>query len=212
MRKGSCTSTFRTWRWSGLILAGLLPVAALAGASSDPVSSRARFEQENPRVGFMMTGSQISTIYGPAFEYGSTAEHTAERFVSKNVGMFGVDLDSLVPHGPTADIGHTLGAMYRPETDDYKFTIDMVMDANVKASHYRQAWTGYESCEVVDDLCFIVRFDDAQFSAIDALVATRPVPEFIFAYDETGKRYPDARMGGLEGLYLIPVSRQLLGR
>jgi hypothetical protein len=104
-------------------MGALLPVAALAGVEKDATSARARFEQENPRVGFMMTGSQIATIYGPAFEYGSTPEHTAERFVSKNAEMFGVEVNSLVPHGPSADIGHTLGAVFRPESGDYKFTI-----------------------------------------------------------------------------------------
>lgn len=122
MRKGFAAPAIRTCA-SAMIIAGLIPAAALAGVNKGAAAARARFEQENPRVGFWETGSQISSIYGPAFEYGTTPEHTAERFVSKHAAMFGVDVFNLVPHGYKADIGHTIGLSHRPETDDYKFTL-----------------------------------------------------------------------------------------
>lgn len=79
---------------------------------------------------------------------------------------------------------------------DWAFTMDCVMDDTVNTAHHRAYFEGFERVEVVDDHCFIMHWKDPTFTAIAAnLELTRPVPEFVYGYDESGNKIDEATRG-----------------
>jgi ABC-type transport system substrate-binding protein len=79
---------------------------------------------------------------------------------------------------------------------DWKFTIDLIMNKDVKAAHHRSYYQDYDRCEVVDDHCFIMHWHKSSFTSINAnMELVTPKPKFVFAYDETGEAFEPASLG-----------------
>lgn len=80
--------------------------------------------------------------------------------------------------------------------DDWKFTIDCVMDETVNAAHTRSYFKGFRDVEVVDDHCYIMHWDDPTWTAIGSnLNLVRPVPKFVYGFDESGSPIDEATRG-----------------
>ena len=101
-------------------------------------------------------------------------------------------------HVPQVDLQkypHLKGEHYFT-AQDWKFTIEAVMDPTVNASHTRSYFKGFDRVEVVDDLCFIMHWSDPTWTAIGSnLDLVRPVPEFVYGYDESGNKIEEASRG-----------------
>lgn len=79
---------------------------------------------------------------------------------------------------------------------DMKFTFDAVMDPTVNAAHSTSYLEGLDRVEVVDDHCMILHWSDPTFTAIAGnLELLRPVPQFVYGYDESGNKIPDSSRG-----------------
>ncbi|MDJ0521084.1 MAG: ABC transporter substrate-binding protein [Planctomycetota bacterium] len=79
---------------------------------------------------------------------------------------------------------------------DWKFTMDAVMDPTVNAAHHRSYFKGFDRVEVVDDLCYIMHWNDPTWTAIGSnLNLTRPAPKFVYGYDESGNEIEEASRG-----------------
>ena len=80
--------------------------------------------------------------------------------------------------------------------EDWRFSMEVVMDPTVNASHTRSYFEGFERVEVVDDLCFIMHWRDPTWTAIGSnLELLRPVPKFVYGYDESGNPIEEATRG-----------------
>lgn len=101
-------------------------------------------------------------------------------------------------HTPQVDLSkypHLKGDHYLT-AHDWKFTMDTVMHPDVQASHTRTYFTGFNRCEVVDDLCFIMHWDAPVFTAASAnMNLLQPVPKFIYGFDESGNPIPESNLG-----------------
>ena len=78
---------------------------------------------------------------------------------------------------------------------DFKFTLDITMNTQVENGFARNYYEDLESWKVVDDYTFIVRWKRKLFGNIENTVSIGPVPEFLWAYDENGERFPDETIG-----------------
>ena len=101
-------------------------------------------------------------------------------------------------HTPQVDLAkypHLKGDHYLT-AHDWKFTMDLVMNPDVRAAHIRAYLADFERCEVVDDHCFIMHWKKASFTSISSnmnLIA--PIPKFVYGYDENGKAFDPASIG-----------------
>lgn len=78
---------------------------------------------------------------------------------------------------------------------DVEFALDLILNPAVECAHLRSYYSECSGAEVVDDLCFIVRWKKPQYNAIAWTVAElAPMPEFLLAYDEQGRRYDEDRL------------------
>ena len=85
-------------------------------------AARAEFRQAHPKVLFMERDNRLHKISAPDIAAGATAKDAAEAAKAKVSPMLGVNAEAFVEVGPFPDGSHTADLMYRPETDDYKFT------------------------------------------------------------------------------------------
>lgn len=101
-------------------------------------------------------------------------------------------------HTPQVDLArypHLKGDHYLT-AQDWKFTIDLVMNPDVRAAHYRAYFQDYERCEVIDDHCFIMHWRKPSFTSISSnLNLLAPLPRFLYAYDESGHPFDAATLG-----------------
>lgn len=116
-------------------LLALLPVVAFAGDSSgtsspsnDPSSDnqRARFEQLRigcPSTAWLTTGQLVSRVYGDVLGRGADPADSANGFVTRHAGLFGVDPADLTPASTLFDARHTQPVMFDRANGRYKFTL-----------------------------------------------------------------------------------------
>ena len=77
---------------------------------------------------------------------------------------------------------------------DVKFALDLILNPAIEAAHVRSYYSECDGVEVVDDYCCIVRWNKPQWNSIAwTLAELAPMPEFLLAYDESGKRYDEER-------------------
>ena len=80
---------------------------------------------------------------------------------------------------------------------DLKFTLDLVMNPQVTAAApFRSYLDSLESYRVVDEHTLEIKFSRAEFKHRSVImVSLFPMPEFLYAYDETGQRYDPELLG-----------------
>ncbi len=82
-----------------------------------------QFVADHPTVSVLYEGDIIARVYGPAFGTGSDPIDTAQGFVNRHVGLFGVSASDLQPVSLLPDRRHTQPVMFNRQTGEYKFTL-----------------------------------------------------------------------------------------
>ncbi|MCX7044651.1 MAG: ABC transporter substrate-binding protein [Candidatus Sumerlaeota bacterium] len=78
---------------------------------------------------------------------------------------------------------------------DFKFTLDVTMNPQVENGFARNYYEDLESWKVIDDYTFVVRWKRKLYGNIENTISMGPVPEFLWAYDENGERFPNSTIG-----------------
>ncbi len=105
--------------------------------------------------------------------------------------------DDVLWHPAQVDLSrypHLKGRHYLT-AHDAKFTLDLILNPDVDCGALRSYYTECEGLEVIDDHCFIVRWKKPQYNSISFTLGLQPIPEFVLAYDETGRRYDAGQLG-----------------
>jgi ABC-type transport system substrate-binding protein len=100
-------------------------------------------------------------------------------------------------HRPQLDLERYphLKGEHEVKASDVKFTVDLILNPAVECPHKRSYYSECAGVEVVDDNCCIVRWKKKQWNSIAyTLAELYPLPEFVLAYDEQGRRYPEERL------------------
>ena len=101
----------------------LLSLSASAAATSiDQTQASRDFRASHPRARMASTADGVRKIVDKSIATGSTPKEAAVAAKAAVSPMLGVDADAFIEVGPFPNGQHELGLMYRPETDDYKFT------------------------------------------------------------------------------------------
>jgi peptide/nickel transport system substrate-binding protein len=78
---------------------------------------------------------------------------------------------------------------------DLKFSLDILMHPQVENGFAKNYYEDLDSWEVVDDHTFTVRWKKPYYGAIDSTLGMSIIPEFFYAYDEEGTRFPEETLG-----------------
>jgi peptide/nickel transport system substrate-binding protein len=78
---------------------------------------------------------------------------------------------------------------------DYVFMLDSILNPQVQSGPYKNYYAEVESYRAIDDTTLVIRWKKKQFTNIDFTVGLSPLPEFIYAFDEDGKRFPKETFG-----------------
>jgi ABC-type transport system substrate-binding protein len=101
-------------------------------------------------------------------------------------------------HKPQLDLSKYphLAGEHRVTAHDVKFSLDTILDKDVDAGWLRSYYTECEGIEVVDDTCYVMRWRKPQYNSIEySLGSFFVLPEFVFAFDEKGRRYEPSEIG-----------------
>ena len=95
---------------------------ALANVAGTGVVALDDFARDNPRAGLHMTGQRVTSVYGPAFSTGASAEESVNGFIARHSGIFGVSAGELTPVGAERNVDGPIGVM--PDGQGgFKFTL-----------------------------------------------------------------------------------------
>ena len=79
---------------------------------------------------------------------------------------------------------------------DLVFHFDMLMNAQVGgAAPMRSYFSELETYRAIDDFTFEVKLKAPKYMNVPMLASVFPVPEFLYAFDEAGERFPDEIIG-----------------
>ena len=79
---------------------------------------------------------------------------------------------------------------------DFKFTVDTILNPQTETARMRAYFGDVEAVEVLDDWTAIVRWKKTVYHSIAfTLNELKPVPEFLYGFDETGTRFPPETFG-----------------
>jgi len=81
------------------------------------------FLAAKPGAALYRMDNRVTTVYGRAFQTGTTAAETADAFVAEHALLFGVTPQEMVPGTLAKFDGPSKGLMWQPETQSYKFTL-----------------------------------------------------------------------------------------
>jgi len=151
-----------------LAITGLAAPAIAAdvhsAGSGQVAAARASFSARMPAVE-MHTNGGLTTVYGPAFSRGVSAQDSAARFARQHTPIFGAQYADLTARGLNADGTHLLPVSYDAATDSYRFTL-------VSYSQVRDGLPVWRS-----DLRLLVR-NDADFPLVLAKSALKDLGAF----------------------------------
>lgn len=78
---------------------------------------------------------------------------------------------------------------------DFAFYFRILKNPQVQNGFMKNYYEDLESWEVVDDHTLVVKWSKRIFLSISATLGVPPLPEFLYAYDEEGNRFPDETLG-----------------
>lgn len=78
---------------------------------------------------------------------------------------------------------------------DFVFTFDMMTSPQVENGFLKNYYAELESYKAVDDYTFVIRWKKKQYTNVSFSVEIAPLPEFVFAYDSDGTRFPKETVG-----------------
>jgi peptide/nickel transport system substrate-binding protein len=100
-------------------------------------------------------------------------------------------------HPPSVDLSkhpHLQGRHY-VTARDAKFTLDMINNPQSEAADLRSYYSDVESTQALNDEVLVVRWKKTLFHSISFMLSWSLMPEFLFAYDEQGQRFPESSLG-----------------
>ena len=78
---------------------------------------------------------------------------------------------------------------------DLAFTLDMLMHPQVENGFIKGYYEDLEEWEALDDYTFRVRWKRSLQGNLESTLSILPVPEFLWAFDERGERFPEETIG-----------------
>ncbi len=78
---------------------------------------------------------------------------------------------------------------------DFVFTLDMMLNPQVENGALKNYYKDLESWKALSDHVLEVRWKKKLYSSVTATLSLGPLPEFLFAFDESGKRIPKETVG-----------------
>lgn len=97
------------------------------------------------------------------------------------------------------DLGNPRYAWLRKEhyvtSKDVLFTFDMLMNPQVQNGFIKSYFEDLESWKAVDDHTVVLRWKKPYYNALDSTLSLPIIPEFLYAYDEEGEKYPEETVG-----------------
>lgn len=102
-------------------------------------------------------------------------------------------------HAPAVDPANPryawLEGDHEVTADDVKFTVDLILNPQVEASHLRNYYEDLEYCRVVDRYTVVFRWKKRTYNSISFTLGFTPMPRFLYAFDEDGEEFPPATLG-----------------
>ena len=102
-------------------------------------------------------------------------------------------------HKPAVDLTNPRYAWLKGDHEftahDVKFTVDLIKNTQVEAAHLRNYYEDLEECKVIDDYTVVLKWSKKTYNSIAFSMGVYPLPEFLYAYDEDGERFPEETMG-----------------
>lgn len=102
-------------------------------------------------------------------------------------------------HRPLVDLDDPqyswLGGDHCVTAHDIKFTVDTILNPQVEAGFGRSYYQDLDSVEVVDDHTVVFRWKKKLYTNAASTLEVDILPEFIYAYDEDGRRFPKEAFG-----------------
>lgn len=78
---------------------------------------------------------------------------------------------------------------------DFVFTLDTLMNPQVENGFAKSYYVDLESWKAVDDHTLVLRWKKKTYTSISQSLGISPIPEFLFAFSETGERFPKETFG-----------------
>ncbi|MBW7874389.1 MAG: hypothetical protein H3C47_00195 [Candidatus Cloacimonetes bacterium] len=107
--------------------------------------------------------------------------------------------DGLKWHKPVVDYSNPRYEWLKKDqfvtADDFKYTIDLIMDPMVQASHLANYYQDIEYVKVVNDRVFIIRWKKKTYQSVNFTIGLWPTPKWLYANDEDGRAFPKETAG-----------------
>lgn len=78
---------------------------------------------------------------------------------------------------------------------DFVFTLDMILNPQVESGPTKNFYADLEKYEAVDPYTLVLRWKKKIYTSKAASLGLFALPEFLFAYDQDGKRFPKETQG-----------------
>lgn len=88
-----------------------------------------------------------------------------------------------------------LAGTHQVTARDFKFTLDMIVNPQTDCAPLRGYYIDMESCECPDDWTCVIRWKKTLWHSKDFTLTRAILPEFLFGYDEKGRRFPKETAG-----------------
>jgi ABC-type transport system substrate-binding protein len=102
-------------------------------------------------------------------------------------------------HRPSVDLDNPRYAWLQGEHEltarDVVFTLDMIMNPQVENGFIKGYYEDLESWQALDDHTVLIRWKRKLYGNIEATLSLTIIPEFLYAYEETGERIPEETLG-----------------
>jgi len=100
-------------------------------------------------------------------------------------------------HTPVADLRKYphLDGRHMVTAKDYKFTLDIILNPQTDCASLRGYYSDVTEVKLIDDHTVVVRWGKPLFHSVSFTLGAVVMPEFLFAFGEDGKRFPEASIG-----------------
>lgn len=78
---------------------------------------------------------------------------------------------------------------------DVVFTFNMIINPQVQNAFIKSYFEDFESIEAIDDYTVVVRWKQPYYNALESTLSMSILPEYIYAFDENGQRFPEETVG-----------------
>ncbi len=89
----------------------------------DAAAAQAQFKDLHPATELFTSAGRVTCLSGRFFSQGTSPSRSAEAFVRRHAGIFGVREQDIVPFGAFPQAVHSVGVMWDEATQSYGFTL-----------------------------------------------------------------------------------------